>query len=113
MRDTEGAVTGVNSAYQSDLPHVGGRTFWVYRSFAPGADADQQAAMLSAAHDTLEQEFVASDGAGPIGICLLVTDRATIEAHPDAVWAETGMIYAGYTADGAQVRINYFEGARV
>src|SRR5689334_3973439 len=35
VRDRSGAIAGVNSVYAAKLDAVGGRPFWVYRSFLP------------------------------------------------------------------------------
>jgi len=52
-------------------------------------------------------------GGGPIGLSVVVEDSAEIERRPEAVWPETKLILAGYTPDGAQIRIRYFEDARI
>ena len=43
----------------------------------------------------------------------MVSDRALMDRYPDAVWSTGGLLFAGYTEDGEQVRISYFEGARL
>jgi hypothetical protein len=49
--------------------------------------------------------------AGPIGVCWLVDDADFLELHPEALWLWPVCFYAGYLADGRQVRIRYFEGS--
>ena len=52
-------------------------------------------------------------GSGPVGLCLLISDPEVMRRRPEAVWPGVGMMYAGYLEDGRQVRIGYFEGARI
>ena len=119
--DRHGEVVGVNSAYASEAPLVG-RRFWIYRRFlAPGADADADREMLEAARTELERSFTGAPGE-PVGLCILVADRALITRRPEAVWPlgdpeapwpGAGLVFAGYTEAGVQVRISYFAGARI
>ncbi len=111
LLDREGEVAGVNSVYDALVPLIGNRRFWIYRMFlSPRADPAAGAAMVTAAHEELGRDFDPSGG-GPIGLCVLVDDRDLMRRHPEAVWPDSGLLYAGYTADGKQVRIGYFEGA--
>src|SRR4051794_5013322 len=111
-RGPAGDIAGASSAYPEQVPTVGGRTFWIYRSFlAPSASA--------AADDMVRETFAAlAEGfdprsEDPIGLCLLLTDRREMERRPEAEWADPQMIYAGYLPDGRQIRIAYFEGAAI
>jgi len=112
LRDSAGRVAGVNSAYSDRVELIAGRRFWIYRSFlAPGA-GDAGPAMIAHAFAALEREFEPG-GDGPIGLCVLVRDRAEMERRPEAEWSDPRMLYAGYDADGGQVRIGYFAGATI
>ena len=53
------------------------------------------------------------DRSTPVGVCVLVDDVELMRRHPEAVWPDTGFLFAGYQADGRQVRIRYFDGARI
>jgi hypothetical protein len=102
-------IAGVNSVAEGMAPLVN-RSFWIYRRFLPGdlpAELDQE--MLEAAYNELARRFADSGAVdGPVGLCVLVSDRAMIERDRDAVWP-TGFVFAGYTEDDAQVRIRYFD----
>jgi hypothetical protein len=112
LRDDSGRIAGVNSAFPEDVEMIAGRRFWVYRSFLSPEATDAGPAMITHAFAALEAEFEPGAG-GPIGLCVLVRDRAEMERRPQAEWSEPRMLYAGYDAEGAQVRIGYFEGARI
>ncbi len=108
----DGAIAGVNSVHPDDVSLVGGRTFWLYRSFLRTGTATGARMMVSAAFAELQKEFDAG-AAGPVGLCLLVEDRAEIERRPEVEWPDPRLLYAGYLADGRQVRIGYFAGAKI
>lgn len=113
LLDATDGILGVNSVYADDVPLIAGRRFWNYRRFfAPGTSEEADAAMLVAAFDALEVER-AGDHEAPVGLCLMLDGADTMRRHPEAVWPASQMLYAGYTPDGRQVRIRYFEGARI
>jgi hypothetical protein len=112
LLDDAGEIAGVNSVYPETMQLIGGRRFWIYRSLLLPAAAEAGPAMIGAAFAALQEEFEPS-GDGPIGLCLLIGDRAEIKRRPEAEWSDPRIIYAGYLADGRQVRIGYFAGAKI
>ena len=113
LRGTEGEIAGTSSVFPDAVPALGGRRFWIFRSFTvPGREGAREP-LLTAAFDALADAFDAGDSSAPIGVCLLVGDRAEMERMPDAYWPDSQFVYAGYLANGAQVRIRYFWWARI
>jgi hypothetical protein len=110
LRGEDGAIAGVCSAFEADLPLIGGRRFWMYRSLLPGQAREQFFAMFAAAYRALDAECDGAPGE-PIGICLGLDERERL-AHPEAEWQDPRTIYAGYFPDGRQVRLAYFTAAR-
>jgi hypothetical protein len=111
--DAAGEPVGISSAAPQPIPLLGGRTLWLYRMLLrPDAPEGASTALLRASRDQLEREF-AEQGGGPIGVCVPIADLEILARHPEAVWEETKMIYAGYTDAGVQIRVSYFEGATV
>jgi hypothetical protein len=111
VRDGEGQIAGAGAVHARDIPLIGGRRFWIHRGhLAPG---HEQAApeLVRAVHGALDEEFD-PDSHDPIGLCVLLSGDE-IESHPEAEWDEPRMFYAGYVDGSAQVRIGYFEGARI
>lgn len=111
LRDESGAVAGANSAFADRVDVVGGRRFWIYRSFIrPDLQDAADAEMTDAAFAALEEEFAAT-GEGPIGLCVPVpVQRAAL--RPDAVWdGAPGFHYAGHADSGDEIRVAYFDGA--
>jgi hypothetical protein len=105
--DGGGEIAGVNSVFAANVPLIGGRQFWIYRRFLVGDASSAEQAMITTAFTALEKEFEPSE-AGPIGLCVLVADPAEMERHPQAIWPETELMFAGYLKDDRQARIRYF-----
>jgi GNAT superfamily N-acetyltransferase len=107
-----GKIAGVSSVYQADVELLGGRRFWIYRSLLDGPVRDQGPAMIRRTFAVLEGEFDRAPGS-PIGLCLAIADPAQRRRRPDAEWLDPRSVYAGYLADGRQVRVAYFEDALI
>jgi hypothetical protein len=97
-----------DAVQEATIPLVS-RPFWVYQRPLP-ADGDATHAFNSVFAEL--QEGFQPAGDGPLGVCVIVPDRAEMEARPEAVWPDTELIYAGYTPDDRQVRIRFFWGAK-
>ena len=112
LRDEAGALVGVNWAFPDDVALVGGRRFWMYQSVLAAGLEEAGDAMIAHAFAALEGDFD-PDARGPVGLCVVVRDRAEMERRPEVEWTDPRMIYAGYLPDGGQVRIGYFAGATI
>jgi hypothetical protein len=113
LRSPDGKAIGVNSAHAANVPMVGGRLFWIYRAALADAATDEDLfAMLGACFEALAEEFAAAK-VGPVGVCLFVDDVAMLERNPEAIWPEVGFLHAGFAPDGTQLRLRYFEDARI
>jgi hypothetical protein len=111
--DDAGQIVGVNAVREETAPLIGRRSF-VYRSqIADGANRKElSSGMFNAAFEALESEFELGRP-GPIGVCVLISDRDEIERRPEVHWPEEDLTYAGYADDGSQVRVRYFEDAEI
>jgi hypothetical protein len=107
-----GRVIGVGAARPATLGLIGGRPFWIHQCIlAPGSGVRWDE-MFNAAFDLLAIEY--EGGELPyVGVCVLVDDLELIKNRSDAVWPETGLMFAGYLDDGRQVRLRYFWGAPI
>lgn len=112
LLDGAGEIAGANSVYPQDVPLIGGRLFWIYRSLLRPEASSAHPDMIDAAFAALEEEFEPTVG-GPIGLCAIVADRDEMERPPEAVWPDTQLMFAGCLEDGRQVRIRYFDGAAI
>lgn len=107
--DAAGEIAGTSSALPADVPAIGGRRFWVFRSFVLPAAAAAVDDLVAVTFDALEAEFEPGLG-GPIGLCVPLSPEDAAR-RPDAVWERPPLVYAGYLDDGRQVRVGYFPGA--
>jgi hypothetical protein len=112
LLDDDGEIVGVNSVYPANVELIGGRLFWIYRSFLAPTESDGAPSMIGAAFAALEAEFD-QRADGPIGLCLLIADGSEMSRRPEAEWLEPRILYAGHLSDGRQVRVGYFADAKV
>jgi len=109
LRSADGSVAGACSVSARELPLVGSRRFHVLRTLLPGEARERFFDLLAATYEVLDGEY---DGAAgePIGLCALVEEPER-HARPQAEWTGPRTIYAGYLADGRQVRLAYYSAA--
>jgi hypothetical protein len=112
LRGPDGRLAGVNSVYPAELGLVGGRRFWVYRNYMSEGTGAALGDMAQRAFLALQAEF---DPAveGPIGICYLLAYETAKATLPLVNSIYPASRYVGYLDDERQVRIRYFDGARV
>lgn len=109
LRDPDGAIAGANSVFADRVELIGGRRFWIYRSFLAPGHAASAPAMMDAAYATLAEEFAAT-GEGPIGLVVIVDPGAY--SPPEVVWpGPSGFMYMGRGEDRRETRAAYFDGA--
>src|SRR5436190_14084279 len=84
-----------------------GRPVWLWEGSTSGESLEERQHAFAGAFDLLENEFKAA-GNGPLGVCRLVGDELELAERPEAIWPEEGLIFAGYEADGTQVRVRWF-----
>lgn len=110
--DGDGRVAGVGAARPQQVPLIGNRMFWTYRDLARPEASEAEPEMIRAAFSALEEECDPNAG-GPIGLYVPVPYGSELARRPEAVWPDTGLLYAGLLPDGGQARISYFEGATI
>lgn len=106
-------LVGINSVYDEAVPLIGGRRFYVYRrSLDPEPLAQgHDVTLFNQAFDVLDAEH--EKGVGPVGLAVVIDDVEMMRARPEAVWADTQLMYAGYLQGDRQLRIRYFTDADI
>lgn len=107
----DGEVAAAAAVQPTEVALVGGQLLTLYAGLPadlPARDAD---ALLSATYRLLDDAFDPQDADAPIGLCLLIEDRAEMRRRPQAHWEDPPMLYVGYLGDRRQVRVAYFDGA--
>lgn len=103
-----GAIAGASSVFQADVPLIGGRRFWVYRSLLPGRASDHAGAVIRATFEALDAERSGNTDGEPFGLCVPIDPATQRLLPPEAEWRDPRLVYAGYVSNGTQVRIAYF-----
>jgi hypothetical protein len=104
----DGRVAGACSVRPAEVPQLGGRRLWVYRSLLAPEQADHSPELIRTAFDVLADEFDGSPEA-PTGLCVLLAGAGERAWYPEAEPIEPRLLYAGYLDDGRQVRVAYFD----
>jgi hypothetical protein len=113
LRSPGGELVGTAGATARPVAMVGNRTFWSFdAALGEGAGDEDFFALLAASFGNLAEAFAAT-GTGPVGVALLVGDRAFLERNPEAIWPRVGFLHAGFAPDERQLRLRYFEDARI
>lgn len=111
LRDGHGNVAATAGAVPGEIPEIGGRRFWLLRCLTPSRGArDAIEPVLLCAWGVLAARRT-DDPA--LGVCLLLSDREIIARRDEAVLPRSRMLFAGWAAAGEQLRLRYFEGAKV
>lgn len=109
--DADDAVVAAAAVQPTEVALIGGQLLTLYAAVPPGLPPQDYDALLSATYASLDEAFDPQDGELPIGLCLLIEDRAEMRRRPQAHWEDPPMLYAGYLGDRRQVRVAYFTGA--
>jgi hypothetical protein len=109
----DGQLAATASAREADVAPLGSRRFWVYRCLAPGAEARACVeAMAKASRQMLAERPGATD-VKPVGLCFPIADRQLTAERDEAFWRDAKLMYAGWTDAGEQLRVSYFDDARI
>jgi hypothetical protein len=106
--DPGGAIAGVGTVSEAAVPLIGGVRLWVHRAALLPEAAGAHDLMVAAAFDALEEGYDPEAG-GPIGLCQLTRDPDEMRRTPEAVSPRTGLLHAGFSEDGSQIRVRYFD----
>lgn len=114
-RSGRNEVAATCSAVPARVAALGGQTLLVYRCLMSPAAAsvERWSALLARASETLDRHRAEGRHADCIGLLVPVIEPAVVEARPEAIWADTGLIHAGYGQHGVPLRVRYFADARL
>jgi hypothetical protein len=110
--DRTGRVAGVGTAYLRHNQRLRAQ-LWHYRTFVAPAhrQSNLAAAMAVAARDHLSERFRSGEDRSASGILFRVQSQILRRHVPQAVWPQTGFVFIGEDARGAQLRVHWFAGA--
>lgn len=112
LRNENGEIRGVSSVVAVAMPMLGNRSVWMYNNYLPEPERsdDNFIEMFNNTREAmqalLEQRGIENV---PTGICVILQDKILPRRYPKAAWLETGLVYAGHTPQGFQVRIAWLD----
>lgn len=107
-------VVGLSTAVKTQLKNFNNHYLFNYRmAIEPGYRIPGLADKLAVeTFNFLEGLFHQGDTEA-IGIITLIQDKNIIRSKRNAIYSASGLVFAGYTKTGAQIRLKYFAGARI
>lgn len=113
-RGEDGKIAGVSTAYPRIVPMLR-QPMYYYRNYL-GKDhrgKNLSIPFLQKSRAVLQEYCLAMPKPLCIGI-ILSLENQRLAAHYDAAhWPRTGFTFIGYSPDGHQLRVNYFDGVRL
>ena len=109
-----GAIVAVSTVYRQMNQRLG-HPFYYFRCFVTEAHRRQllAAQLLVRIRDKFNARFLAGEDPKAIGMIVEVENQALNERHRKAVWDHSGFVFIGYNQRSQQVRVFYFDGARI
>ncbi|MBP6514895.1 MAG: hypothetical protein KA224_06915 [Steroidobacteraceae bacterium] len=113
-RGADGGIAGVCSAVAKVVPRLRERLYF-YRSYVRAADRRKGLALelLKAARPVLESYEASLPAPQCIGVLLEIENRGLADYQGAALWKQTGYAFIGYSPRGLDMRVRYFDGARL
>ena len=110
----EGRLVGVTTAYPRIVPMLRQPMYYYRNYIAPDyRSAGLSIPFINASFDEIERQEAAKEKALCIGVILSIENQRLVKHYDQARWWQSGFVYAGISRDNAQLRVKYFEGARL
>ncbi|MGC1242045.1 MAG: hypothetical protein WA874_10665 [Chryseosolibacter sp.] len=113
VKDPAGRIVGVSTAGPLQVRLLNGHFFYEFRCFiappfrTPGLDT-----LLAVKTKDFLQGLEGRDSKFK-GVVMVIENQALKNQRTKAVWADSQMVFAGYTREGHHIRVGYFKGARI
>lgn len=113
VRNNAGDVMAVTTVRPAQVKFLNDHFFYEFRCFIapdfrmPGLDS----LLAVKTKSFLEQQQDA--GSKFKGLLMIIENEAIKQQRTKAVWPASGMVFAGFTAEGHHIRVGYFKGVRV
>jgi hypothetical protein len=114
VRSEQGAIAGVSTAYPRIVPLLR-QPMYYYRNFIAEEFRGRHLSIpfLRKSKAVLQEYSLALPQPLCIGVIIEMANKR-LEAHYDqAYWHQTGFTFMGYSKDGLQLRVSYFDGVRL
>ena len=114
MAKKDGQVIGVTTSFRSQVPFLNNKCLFTFRILVhpkfrvPGLTSK----LTVMTRDFLESLYLGNKTAC-IGMITFVENQQFIQHRNEAVWRASKLTFVGNTAEGKQIRLYYFKGARI
>jgi len=107
-------LVGVSTAYPRIVPMLR-QPMYYYRNYISHDYRSQGLSIpfIVASFDEIERQEAAKEKADCIGVILSIENQRLTKHYDQAFWWQSKFAYAGISRDNAQLRVRYFEGARL
>ena len=114
-RDASGQIVGVSSLFSQRWPKLLNNMLYGYRSFVVPERRRTSVALELAKRvtDVLDEEYVSGRSRECIGMVIVVENPDLARGWPLAVDPRLPHVFIGTNERGQQVRVHYFEGAKI
>jgi hypothetical protein len=112
-RDGEQLV-GVTTAYPRIVPMLRQPMYYLRMHVAEQArNAGLSIPFVKESFAEIEKQELAKEKLTCIGVILQLQNERLARRYDEAYWWQSGFVYAGISRDNQQLRVKYFEGARL
>ncbi len=113
-RGEDGKLAGVSTAYPRIVPLLR-QPMYYYRNYLSKDYRGKELSIpfLQKSREVLQEYCLAMPKPLCIGIILSIENQRLAAHYNSAHWPRTGFTFIGYSADGHQLRVSYFDGVRL
>jgi hypothetical protein len=109
-----GRLVGVTTAYPRIVPMLRQPMYYLRMHIAePARNQALSIPFVNQSFDEIERQELAKDKVKCIGVILQLQNERLAAHYNEAYWWQSGFVYAGISRDEQQLRVRYFEGARL
>lgn len=112
-REGDGIV-GLTTAYPRIVPMLRQPMYYLRMHVAmPARNQGLSIPFVNESFAEIERQELAKDQPTCIGVILQLQNERLAAHYDEAYWWQSGFVYAGISRDEQQLRVKYFEGARL
>jgi len=107
-------LVGVSTAYPRIVPMLRQPMYYYRNYISPDyRSAGLSIPFINQSFAEIERQEAAKGQALCIGVILSIENQRLVKHYDQARWWQSGFVYAGISRDNTQLRVKYFEGARL
>ena len=113
-RGDKGEIAGVSTAYPRIVPLLR-QPMYYYRNYIAPAYRNRALSIpfLRESRAVLQEFNLALPQPFCIGVIVSLENKRISTHYPEAYWPLTGFTFMGYSKDGYELRVSYFDGVRL